>query len=694
MKIKNKLLVLIQASLIALGVGYANISSATPCADNVSPTANCTDLVINTNAGVLVNNYTITRSVSGGFAVHDQFPNGTFSSFTNNGIITSNGISAVKVSTPSGDFINNGTIDGTGGGIATASGASIGTITNRGNIVPTSGNAIQNLAGGSIGSIINSGVIGSGSTFGIANAGTIGTITNTGRISGAIEGIQNGGTIGVINNANGSLFYNGRLPATYNVIINSPSDYGQMRVQTGSTGVMNFGIHESSVLPPSASATFSNVLIGVNTSNLSATTGMYAGGIVVTRWLLSNTSGNNWDLNTSQIAAPAPVSGSASGTIVLSGIATAYNAVAANPSAANPALANGQTFTTNVLSVATAAQANQIGLQANAEGYSSNRTIRLEQMNTVSNTVLDRIDSPAGKGASTTNRVQLDDGRYIWADVGGSRGNVNSYNNLASFGYNLVDMIIGGDVYRDRQKSYGFFGGIGYSDMTNSQTVVQNFNSTSYYLGGYTSYYFADKLKLSGVGGYIYSSNNSSRSIPSVAGFTGGNGKDSYSSNGLYAAAKISKDYAINDSITLVPFAGQSYAQFWTKGVTETGGGDFNVSIASATSYSAVTFAGLDLVIPLVKGVKDPLSLITFYKFGYDWFANSNKANSVTATYTNLPLAPQTYVGANMGPVSQQIGVGLQGAISKDISVRIGAVAAFNSRGQEFGGGAELRFKF
>ena len=359
----------------------------------------------------------------------------------------------------------------------------------------------------------------------------------------------------------------------------------------------------------------------------------------------------------------------------------------------NPIMSNGQSFTANVNAL-TPGQASQLVLQSNAEGYSSNRTIRLEQMNAVTSTVLDRIDSPTGKGTNTANRVQLDDGRYLWGDIGGSHGNVNNYSGLASFGYNLVDVIIGGDLHRDSQKSYGVFGGVGYSDMANSQTVVQSFNSTSYYLGGYGSYYLPDNLKLSGVGGYVYSSNNSSRSLPTVGGFTGGNGVDSYGSNGIYAAAKVSKDYVINDSFTLVPFAGQSYAQFWTKGVTETGGGDFNVSIASATSYSTTTFAGLDLVMPLVKGVKDPLSLVTFYKFGYDWFANSNSAHSVTATYTNMPLAPQTYVGANMGPISQQIGVGLQGAISKEVSGRIGAVASFNTHGQEYGGGAEIRFKF
>jgi hypothetical protein len=573
--------------------------------------------------------------------------------------------------------------------------------------------------GGAVG-IINDGVSGTANITAINNSGSIlgetraitngaqgviGVITNTGNIQATNTpapgnsrvDIYNDGSITTLNNAQKTLYYQGNLPTNYNIIINSATNYGSLNTVDTRSSITSFGISPLStgILP--GSATYTNVLSGgISASNLKSTNGVYDGGFVTATWQLTPQSAGSstYDLGVKATATAPVISYSTSGQNLANSIANAYNAIAANPNAANPILANGQTFTSNVNSVATAAQASQIALQSNAEGYSSNRTIRLEQMNSVSNTVLDRIDSPSGKGTNATNRVQLDDGRYLWGDIGGSRGNVNSYNNLASFGYNLVDVIIGGDLGRDSQKSYGVFGGVGYSDMTNSQTVVQSFNSTSYYLGGYGSYYLPENLKLSGVGGYVYSANNSSRSLPSVAGFTGGNGKDSYGSNGIYAAAKVSKDYVINDSFTLVPFAGQSYAQFWTKGVTETGGGDFNVSIASATSYSTVSFAGLDLVMPLVKGVKDPLSLITFYKFGYDWFANSNSAHSVTATYTNLPLAPQTYVGANMGPISQQIGVGLQGAISKDVSARIGAVASFNTNGQEYGGGAELRFKF
>lgn len=47
-----------------------------------------------------------------------------------------------------------------------------------------------------------------------------------------------------------------------------------------------------------------------------------------------------------------------------------------------------------------------------------------------------------------------------------------------------------------------------------------------------------------------------------------------------------------------------------------------------------------------------------------------------------------------MGPVSNMFGLGIQGGITKDVSARIGVVASTNSYGQEYGGGAELRFKF
>ena len=202
MKIKTKLLTALQASLIASGVGSTNLSLAATCASNTSPASDCTDLVINSNAGALVNNVTIGST--GFYAVRDT-AGGTFSSFTNNGTINAGALAGVSIGTPAGNFYNYGTIGGLSGfgGIALGGSASISTLVNAGSISPTRGNGIQNQVGSHIGSIINAGVIGSGAAYGIGNAGTIDTITNVGRISGPLEGIQKGGTIGVVNNKDG-----------------------------------------------------------------------------------------------------------------------------------------------------------------------------------------------------------------------------------------------------------------------------------------------------------------------------------------------------------------------------------------------------------------------------------------------------------------------------------------------------------
>lgn len=679
MKIKIKLLAVIQIALIAFGISYANVSIAAACADNTSPTANCTNLVINSNAGVLVNNYSIDSTSN--YAVRLISP-GTFSLFTNNGIITSGSVSGFSVGGDAGNLVNNGTFNGSGGGITIQ--GSLNSLTNTGSITPTSGSGIRILSG-SIDSIINSGVIGSGSAYGIGNSGTIGTITNTGRISGAVEGIQNAGTIGTLNNSSGSLFYSGKLPGTYNVIINSPTDYGQIRLQLGGTGTMNFGIDSSSTIPLNTT-TYGSVLNGFSAANINTatTTGAFVGGLVTTSWILNNSSGSIWNLQTTKTVAAAPVvAGSSAGT----NLAYVFAGQAANTAVQS----NGVTIGSAVSGL-TQTQVNQLQ-NVHAEGYSSNMTIGLEQMAHITNTVMDRIHAPMSSSPST-KVYQDDEGRYVWADAAAVKGTVNNYNNLAGFGYNLYDVIFGADIKRSKDGGFGVFAGTGSTSMTESQQVTQNFNTTNFYAGLYGALNFAEQVKLSGALGYMYGSTNANRSTSNVGDLVGGNATSSFKSNGVYAAAKLAKAYQA-ESFTVSPFVGASYSQLWMGGASEQGGNTFNYGINSATAYTAVTFAGADFIYPLLKGTNDPLSLIGFYKFGYDWYANSASAHTVNAT-TSFNGSTQSFaqVGANMGPVSNMVGLGIQGGITKEISARIGAVASYNTYGHEYGGGAELRFKF
>ena len=103
--------------------------------------------------------------------------------------------------------------------------------------------------------VINFGQMSSSVRYGITNAATINSLTNVGRITGDFGNYN--GIFGSINNVNASIkvFNNlqgarlsnpikivGNLPESYNIIINSPTDYGQL-YGTRSSGSMALNIY-------------------------------------------------------------------------------------------------------------------------------------------------------------------------------------------------------------------------------------------------------------------------------------------------------------------------------------------------------------------------------------------------------------------------------------------------------------------
>lgn len=700
--------------ILAIGVLttylFASDLQAFTCPDNTNPevvSTSCTQMVIQTNKSSVTIDSGVTVSDGGPTSAYGPVRiTGTgalVGMFTNNGNIeNANGgnVTAIEIANGSGitNLVNNGSISTMASSVYSGLKVfgSIGTLTNSGRIAGSTGaSGILVVEGGSIGSIVNAktGRINgsSGSAALSIDGGAFSTTTNVGNITnlGVIQGIAvvSGGAVGTLNNLQSGLTYAGNLPSGYNIIISSAGDYGKTTFSSVAGGPINFGISSMSTLP-SGTTTYASVLSGLTSGNLTSTSGVFGGGIVSTPWTLSNGgAGTNWSLTTTVGTPVRPIiSGTAAATNLVGSITSAYSsAINAGP---NPTLTNGTTFSYAVQGLTTP-QVNQF-INVHAEGYSSNMTIGLEQMAHITNTVMDRIHAPMST-SPTTKVYQDDEGRYIWADAAAVKGTVNNYNNLAGFGYNLYDIIIGGDLKRTKDGGYGVFAGTGTTSMTESQQVTQNFNTSNFYAGMYGAINFAEQVKLSGALGYMYGNTNANRNTPSVGQFTGGNATSSYKTNGVYGAAKLAKAYQFND-VTISPFVGASYSQLWMGGASEQGGNDFNFGINSATAYTAVTFAGADFVYPLLKGANNPLSLIGFYKFGYDWYANSNSAHSITAT--SPTYGSFTQVGANMGPVSNMFGLGIQGGITKDISARIGVVASTNSYGQEYGGGAELRVKF
>lgn len=530
-------------------------------------------------------------------------------------------------------------------------------------------------------------IVSAGNGIVLDSQSSITSIQNLGTISAAglnRYGIRNEGSIGTLVNGQSNLSYYGELPDNYLVKIDSPSSYGQLAV-TSPGGTTNFGIYSASTITPGT--VYSSVISGVSTAEFQGgviPAGRYGTGAMITQipWYLSGT-GDTWDL----VAQATPVQStdpvvptSSSGTALANAVANA--AVVASNGGPDPTLANGTTLSAATQNLASA----DVDTLANvhAEGYSSNMTILMERMAGITNATMDRIHSPTGTGGVP--------GKYVWGEVSGYHGSVDSYDNLAGFNYDVFDIMAGVDVYRGSSVTMGVFGGGGSSDMTESAQVDQSYDSTNLYAGLYGAAFLPNAFKLSGSAGYMYSNTDAQRDIPDIGNFTGGTAKDSYSSNGAFGALKLSRPVAVGAKAVLTPFIAQSYSQLWVGDVNENGGNDFNFDIKSSTAYSTVSFVGLDAVVALSDAEVDPFSFVGSVRYGYDWLADDNASHEVTAS---SPIYGDfVQVGANMGPNSLQLAAGLQGGITDSVSLRAGVVGQLNNHGNEIGAGARLRIAF
>ena len=131
-------------------------------------------------------------------------------------------------------------------------------------------------AGGTIVTLINSGTItatakGDDYAYGIFNsaASTINSFTNTGTIVTSTSGIYatdvaNLGLISTFNNLQGGLSYEGVLPVSYNIIVGSVNNFGQLDVNNAS-GSMTFGLYagDADIGVSLTEGTYSSIITGV-----------------------------------------------------------------------------------------------------------------------------------------------------------------------------------------------------------------------------------------------------------------------------------------------------------------------------------------------------------------------------------------------------------------------------------------------
>ena len=131
-------------------------------------------------------------------------------------------------------------------------------------------------AGGTIVTLINSGTITATATgddyaYGIYNSATstINSFTNTGTIVTSTSGINaadvyNQGLISTFNNLQSGLSHEGVLPVSYNIIVGSVNNFGQLDVNNAS-GSMTFGLYagDADIGVSLTEGTYSSIITGV-----------------------------------------------------------------------------------------------------------------------------------------------------------------------------------------------------------------------------------------------------------------------------------------------------------------------------------------------------------------------------------------------------------------------------------------------
>ena len=240
------------------------------------------------NAGTITS-LTNYGTIQGNEGVHTN-TGGSIPTITNSGSIS--GLSKNAITFDSGatftTLTNSGTISGTTTGLYMYQTQGT-TLTNSGTIKSTNTTATQTygaitagvfLAGANISNVTNSGTISGTDGILFYNGGAITKLVNTGTISGGTNGVSiltqypsggnpvvnpSAGSIGTLENQQGKansnpLTYTGPLPSSYNIIIASTSNFGQLKSVSSVSGQMAFGI---SSLSTTSSAIVGQTLAGV-----------------------------------------------------------------------------------------------------------------------------------------------------------------------------------------------------------------------------------------------------------------------------------------------------------------------------------------------------------------------------------------------------------------------------------------------
>jgi len=151
--------------------------------------------------------------------------------------------------------------------------------------------------------------------------------------------------------------------------------------------------------------------------------------------------------------------------------------------------------------------------------------------------------------------------------------------------------------------------------------------------------------------------------------------KADYTSHSYYAQVKVTRDYNINDKLTLVPAIKGAFRYFKSPSYTESGAGAYNLSVDGTSTTQAL----LGLAANMKYKINDKTKFISNVALDYDF---NNDAQSVNAYYQGTPGVVFNTKGIKNNALSYGLGLGISRELKKNLVFNL--KYSLNGRGSDF----------
>jgi outer membrane autotransporter protein len=491
-----------------------------------------------------------------------------------------------------------------------------------------------------------------------------------------------------VGNSNGALTYTGTLPTHYNIIVNSPTQYGQL---SGSylSGSTTFGIYSGSSLIKGH--TYATVLSGVSSTQLGTTIRGFSNGL---NYYLQATDLVNWTWNLNVWADYTQLATNQNQYAVASGLTSAANGSVSTA---------GQTILDSFNSM-TDAQAQTAFNSISGEGVSAQQTANFSATNLIVDAsrrqanywIMDECQTGASskknKAAShnalPTTCASNDNKQFrSWmTGVGGS----NSLDGSSSVGSASVSTRTGGGIvgFDYEVSSHLLVGGM--VGGTSSNYNVSARSSTGTDSSGQVGLYSVakwEKLYVNTIFNYGYFSGDSTRYVSGVGSTAEQTGTTS--SNAFTGRMEVGyrMDHPL---VNLMPFVAMQATSLQMNSFKESNTDNLGLSVSGNTTMSEPGSLGIQL--DRAFDINEKWSMYPLLRMA--WVHEFQTDRSINASLQALPTGNWTVNGASAAYNAANVGISFQAMNKQGIAIFASGNAEASSTTQSYMGELGIKWLF